>query len=352
MKWTPAFHIMFYPGSWVSKDLYQPFIREVVSKVGGNVSVVHPLHIKHPIESVDDNVYLMGHSMGSYFALKDAKRFGKKVSGLIMLNGNFNERMKMPYPGVSMSDIDVPTLSILNGRDERLPINRAMDDILVKLTEKHKHVSFIVNPFLSHFSGVTEEEGRDMIVDEVTTFIDAVESNSFHEIKKYSGVVDERLQTDVKDMSKDVVLMSDSLHVLDALLKTVLPRFVWNHFHWWAFLFSKPDLYVNYMYDDSQHVFIKGKSNQTKLIEQSIRHWTRLDAQIMTFTLPSIHPAILLWLSLPLYMSRTNLGNLQAPVLILPVNDHICYYKVPHPHRILSSLTASELFNSTIFEKK
>eukprot|EP00952_Eustigmatos_sp_NYUAD-ZCMA_P010982 44753-Eustigmatos_ZCMA.PRE.1 len=90
--------------------------------------------------------------MGCVFALRDAKKYEKKVAGVVLLNANFNERWKMPYPGLSMLDIAVPTLAVLGGRDERLPIGKALDDLHVKLKERHHHVSFVVNPTYDHFT--------------------------------------------------------------------------------------------------------------------------------------------------------------------------------------------------------
>ena len=332
---------MFYTGSWVSRERYAPFLRELG---GGSMIMPDSPCAPHPFANASstEKVYLVGHSLGGFRAALDAMKYPDRVAGLIMINANLNERWKMPYPGIPLARVTVPTLTILAGRDERLPVQRALDDLFVGIDGRHRNHHFWVNRDLGHFSGVADgdPEAAAMITGPIRAFVEGTAAKNMTALRQMTAPLEERFTTHVECLSVTAPIMtSRPCGVVDAILELVMPRCLWEHMHWWYFLQSTPDAHTSYMFEDDHHVMWKGKPGDFERVQPLFATWARRrGATVRRIDLPSVHPSILPYLFLPLFPGKDTL-----PVLTLRVNDNTTYYKIPHPHRVFGSLPLDSL---------
>lgn len=340
------FQYLFYTGSWVSKERYTPFLTTLREKTGV------PVHFrtwfeKNPLkdERTDNTTILVGHSLGGYFALRDAVRHPDKVAGVVLINSHFNDRLTMPYFRVSMRDVFPPVLTLLAGEDDRLPIAKALDDFWSSIQYRDSLKYFVVNPQAGHFSGVADDDldATKTLMRPISLFLDAVRERDYRKIRNFTEPSVRRFEPMIEYLSRDVIMTSRSSNVFDAILSIVLPQWLWRLGHFWWFLSSKPDESVSYMYEDDHHVIWKGKPADGKRAYPVVEQWLRGQSyDFVDFRLPTIHPSILVWVHTPLLPVRCG-NTLFIPRLILPVNANTTYYKMPHPRKVYPLLDKKNL---------
>lgn len=340
MKILSAFQLLFYGGAWVQDQQYKSLICSLREQVNTSVSFMPSLFFDHPLSRPGEKVYLIGHSLGGVRAAWDAMMYPKRVAGLILINSHFNERNRMMYPGLSQENIHVPTLVMMAGRDDRLPINKALDDYFVKLREQYYDHLFVVNKDLDHFDGVTTTRGRDQIVGPVVDFL----RGDLAKLREQEKVLERRFAPDIEMLSQDVYVNSRAFGVIDALLKMVLPRWIWNSGHWIQFLCSDPKGFEHYMYEDDAHVFWKGRTNDDLAnIHERLRKWTGSnDVRVRKLKLYNNILSRFAWMFLPLYVSHSK-RETSVAVLEIPQKNNLSLFKIPHPDRIYGALPINSL---------
>jgi hypothetical protein len=324
-----AFQVLFYGGSWVSRKTYTPFLTSLRQRTSWNITYDSGDQLR---ADTNEKFLLVGHSLGGSQAAMDATRFPEKVAGLVLLNSHFNERCKMPYPGMSAAAISVPTLVVLGGKDERLPINRALDDLYVKLSRNYANVNYVVQPDLGHFPD------DNCTVECIADFA----SGDRKKLQRWTGALEKRFQTPVERLSTGVFVTSRPAGVIDALLEMTLPRCIWQKLHWYYFLTSTPRGFLHYMFEDDHHVLWKGSPSDLDNLEATLSTWARRELTLDVLTLPSIHVSVLWWLGACLYPFYRQ-GKLILPVVVFPIDQNRTYFKIPHPHRIFSILPQKDL---------
>lgn len=343
MKFFPLmFQCLFYTGSWVQEHRYKPLIDRIKTHPDVENIRFHQLFQKPP-ENRNDTI-LIGHSLGGYFALQDAKKYPERVAGVILLNSHFNSRGVMPYPGTALDDIEAPVLTILGGQDDRLPIQKALDDAWQCVQEKEADKFFHVNKDYTHWTGVTETYGQDNIVASTHEFISALSTRNFTEMRMLD-LYRKRFRPDIYHLSMDAVIASQSVNVIDAIIGLVVSRSLWKMAHFLWFLTTKPDDDLSYLFVGDDHIFLKGKEQDEKNYGLLLRQWTRdVPVEIHDYYLPTIHPSILFWLGFPLQPRWKN-NKIIAPRLVLEVNDKTTYYKIPNPRKFFPLLPPSSFFD-------
>lgn len=262
MKILPLFfQLIFYTGSWVPEFKYRSLMNHL-KKHPSIENVQFHQWFSSPPKDRNDTI-LVGHSLGGYFALQDAIRHPERVGGVVLLNSHFNSRGVMPYPRVSITDVQVPVLTILGGNDDRLPIRKAMDDAWECVQERATNKYFKINKEFTHWTGVTEPIGQHKVVKPIYTFIHALESKNFtrmHQMDTYR----QRFRSDLYYLSTDAVVASQSVNIFDAIMGLVLPRMIWKCSHFLWFLTAKPDDVISFLFVDDDHLFLKGKEHDHK----------------------------------------------------------------------------------------
>ena len=335
------FHCLFYTGSWVKEEKYKDLLTEIRKH-----PQVEDVQIHRPFERPQNNTILIGHSLGGYFALKDAQRHPDRVKGVVLVNSHFNSRGVMPYPSIKIHSVQVPVLTILAGKDERLPIRKAMDDAWECAQENEMDKYFVVNRELKHFTGVTNRKKQEKISDPVLKFIDALNTRNFSSLRKME-TYKRRFKPELYYLSPNALIASQSTNVVDAILRVVGPRSFWQFLHFLWFLTTKPNG-MGILYVDDDHIFLKGKKKDRKYYRQLLHEWTReVPTQIHDRNLPKIHPAILFWLLCPLTPQRQG-DTIIAPRLILEVGNETVYYKVPNPRKFFSILPDKSFFDFSL----
>lgn len=338
---TLLFQCLFYTGSWVSEQQYKPFVDYIQNHPHVENVNFHKF-LQSPPKNRNDTI-LIGHSLGGYFALKDAIKYPDRVAGVVLLNSHFNSRGVMPYPRISISDVEVPVLTILGGKDDRLPIKKSMDDAWECIQERETSKFFRVNKNHNHFTGITNVEGQNKVIVPIYKFLDALESRNFTLVRKLE-TYRKRFRPDAFHLSTDAVVASQSVNVIDAILGLVISKFIWKFAHFIWFLTSKPDETLSFLFVDDNHIYLKGKEKDKKNYARLLRDWAGdTPVEIRDFYLPRIHPSILFWLWFPLKPIMKK-DTIIAPRIILEVNNQTTYYKVPNPRKFYTILPKSDFF--------
>lgn len=338
--WSLLFQCLFYTGSWVSEKKYQP----IVSQIRTHPQVDNlSFHSFFPPPKGRNDTVLIGHSLGGYFALWDAIRFPDRVAGVILLNSHFNSRGVMPYPRIPMEKVNVPVLTILAGKDDRLPIRKAMDDAWEAIQENYFDKYFIINKNHNHFTGITNTRGN--VSAQVLEFLDALSTYQFSTIRQKEKHY-QRFRPDLfYRFSENAVITSESVNILDAIFRLVLERSVWRFLHFLWFLSSKPDDVLSFLFLDDDHIYLKGKPSDEKHYKELLKEWMRdVPTEIHDIHLQSIHPCILMWLFFSL-TPKWEKSKITAPRIILKVDNQTTYYKVPNPRKFFTILPQSSFFD-------
>lgn len=343
MKIVPLlFQIVFYTGSWVPPSKYKPLVRQL-EKHPGVENVRFHKWFESPPQGRNDTL-LVGHSLGGYFALRDAVQHPERVAGVVLLNSHFNSRGVMPYPGIPIEKVDVPVLTVLGGKDDRLPIRKAMDDAWECVQERDSNKYFKINKDFTHWTGVTEVLGQEQIVRPIHRFVRALETRNFTEMRQMDTYRN-RFRPDLFYLSTDAVVASQSVNIIDAIMGLVLPRAVWNFAHFLWFLTAKPDEVLSFLFVDDNHLFLKGKEKDNQNYARLLEEWMRdVPFEIRDYYLPPLHPLILFWLFFPLVPCWKN-DRIIAPRIILEVNNETTYYKVPNPRKFFNLLPSDSFFD-------
>lgn len=335
------FQCLFYTGSWVSEKKYENVLSHIQSH-----PLVENVQIHKPFQEPDKNrndTVLIGHSLGGYYALRDAMKFPERVAGVVLWNSHFNSRGVMSYPRIPLHKVPKPVLTILAGNDERLPIRKAMDDSWECSQDRVFDKYFVINQYHGHFTGITGTEGSEKIILPTYTFIQALATRNFSMVRAME-THRRRFIPENYYLSDNAVVVSRPVNFIDALLKIVSPLPLWDLSHFIWFLTSKPTHYMGYLYVDDHHIYLKGSPRDEANYNYLLEEWVRdVPTQIQNYILPTIHPSILFWLFFPI--SPTWDGkSIKAPIIILKVNNQTTYYKVPNPRKFFSILPEDSFF--------
>lgn len=250
----------------------------------------------------------------------------------------------MPYPSIKIHEVKVPVLTILAGRDERLPIRKAMDDAWECAQEDEMDKYFVVNKELRHFSGVAGKNKQEKIVKPILEFVDALDTRNFSSLRKLE-THRRRFKPELYYLSPNALIASQSVNFIDAILRIVGPRTLWKFLHFLWFLTTKPNNDMGILFVDDNHIYLKGKKKDHQYYRQLLHEWTReVPTRIRDRYLPPIHPSILFWLLCPL-TPRKKGNKIIAPRLLLEVGNDTVYYKVPNPRKFFSLLPDESFFD-------
>lgn len=346
---TYGYNIVMFPGSHIPTHRYQKLATHLQSCLGNGTHVKVETYNPFRRRLYPNDTILVGHSFGGTFALWSAHQ--PNVRGIVLLYSHFNSRRQMWYPGIDLSAIDVPVLTILGTEDERLPFHKAIEDLF----ERHRRENedsvhnkyFLTKRGFRHFSGIGNEEDNDddalTLASDIASFI-----QSMYRYDKSVTDEDTCLWFDRSDrihlptFTRD---LSQSLNLLDALLQTAeMPG--WWTFHFLMFLFSKPSAHRHYKFTLGDSLLLK----TSHLSKDQFHHFLRcelfphIEIEWREIVLPSIHPAIMTWLLreprlVPQRHDSSSLRPWKGEILILPVNDNVTYYRVPNRRWMLSNAT-------------
>lgn len=349
MKLKLLFQVFFYCGSFVSKHKYTPFLDLLRRENNCQVTVLKSFDSIGCVRDKNDSI-LIGHSLGGVSALYDALRFGDNVKGVILLQSHLNSRNKMPYPGIPARKVNVPLLTILAGKDGRLPIQRSIDDLYEKVKRGYNNHFYIINKNFSHFTGVVEGgcSEKEMLINQTTVFIRAVSNNNFTKLRQQGASLERRLQYNIANLTNSPTIHSDTFGVIDALLSLVLPQSVWRFIHWTYFVESRVEKNNHHMYEDDDHIFWKSSQDDVGRIHKSVDQWMfdkkfQVDNYIIP-TFPMFWPlAFFVWSLFPTIPYSCN-DTVIIPMITMKVFN-TTHYKLPHPHTLFHQQNPLKLLN-------
>lgn len=164
--------IGFIKGSFIDEEFYQPFFDNLQEYSQEKLNITFLPY--QPFQKVENNTILIGHSFGGFFSLlytiNEQIKNRNNIQKLVLINSHFNARYKMPYFKILPDSIHVPTLILLNRKDEKLPLNRALDDYNYVYEKKDFSKQFFINNG-NHTSSFTEPKEMDIVCIQIMEFI-------------------------------------------------------------------------------------------------------------------------------------------------------------------------------------
>jgi hypothetical protein len=282
----------------------------------------------------------------------------------VFINGNFNQRQKMPYTGIRLLSVQQPILMLLNSRDERLPVAKALDDLYVRCDERITNKFFMVNPG-THFSSFTQPDEIETVSNQICDFIESIDRRNFTNMNKHT----ENLALSHRWFMHDRRFSSNLQWIPNWIIPYVWLGFQRVHQHYVRaintvyfekycdFLRSTPTN-RNYMYSTDKCVLYK--TNRVKNIEHSLReyfnisiHWNiiHLVSRNHSVTNIQILGGLVKWLYTDIPKVHVDKGhtldpdihNLDQPrivcdLFVLPIKDQVVYYKFPSKTSILQKI--------------
>jgi hypothetical protein len=327
-----AFQILLYKGSQTDPKIYNPLIQKINQLTKKNVTISDYKFFKR--NSFDNDTLLIGHSFGGYFSLLDYFHNKDKIKGIVLLNSHFNSRQKAIYPAIRQKDIDIPVLTMLGMKDERLPIKIGIDDYFEKIEKHLTDKYYIINENQTHFTGLNEFETSDTIIlaNQITDFINDISNNNFSNTLQNIKSTDDIFKYDFNNIIKNTLDFNWSLNLYDGLLKIAISEFLWNYIHYLWFLYSKPTEDFNIQFFDGKSIFLKTKNiTIDHLIQQYENNFNiKLNLKSKVLTLPTLGISIPIWLSMIPFVN-----NKEYQIIQIIINNNTVYYKLPNPNRIL-----------------
>ena len=329
---TTPYKIMFFPGSFIKNEVYEPFLTNIQrnlheKKIKVDITIEKYLPLKEENEINEDTI-LIGHSFGSYFALLNciySKKYhntNKNIKGCILINGHYNQRQKMLYSTINMKEIAQPVLMILNKDDEKLPLHKAIDDMFIKYEENIDNKYFVINNG-THLSSFVNDS---VIEDQITLFIENIHHKNFE-------LFEEKTNNLYKNMNWN------------------FNNTIYYHAHEFKrFLKSRPVL-TNYLYATPEYVLLKTNNvninewiyNEYDTLNISVSNHLQLKKIYLPFgqnlneysTIRSFFFLYTLtyWLNYkPIISVKKNIIKME--VLVIPIKDDIVYYKFPNKYKL------------------
>jgi hypothetical protein len=307
---------MFFPGSFVKQETYTSTLNNIHEKlfqkqIYTDISIENYLPLKH----IHEDTIIICHSFGSYFGLLNCIKNANNdhIKGCILINGHFNQRNKMLYSGIEMQSVRPPVLTILCHNDDKLPFQKALDDLFVKYENRISDKYFVLNPgdHLSSFQNDTLMENQ------IVSFIENI-----HERRNFSYF---------ENMTRELYQKSNW-----QLNNTVY----YSECEFKAFLKSKPFSH-NHLLQTTDYILLKTKNVD---IEEWIRtEYSEKPLVIKKNYLPfgencnkyEMIRKSFFWYTLSnwlLYSPKIQqfTDYVEMEILVIPVKDDIVYYKIPN----------------------
>jgi hypothetical protein len=328
-----AFTIYLYKGSQTDSKIYQNLIHSI-EKNTNKTCIIKPYSFFGRNKFTNDSI-IIGHSFGGYFSLLDSlaeKKDANKIKGIILLNSHFNSLGKAWYPRIKQKDIEIPVLTILGAKDNRLPLKISLWDYYEKNQEHFFDKFYIIDKEREHFTGlennVTESEKLGFII---SNFITNVQESNFTQTMKHAKETDKVWKYNFFNILDSTLNFSWSMNIYDGIAKIVMDPRQWYFIHFCLFLLFQPTNESNAQFHDDNSIYFKTRN---VCPEQMISEYEKQLSFNMTpqkINLPTIHPSIPVWLS---WIPKVTNDSYQ--VVILPINNNTIYYKFPNPYRILA----------------
>ena len=165
------------PGSGIDHTFYDTFKNKLKTDIHSPFGTTITNMNYCLFQKIPPNTILVGHSFGGFLALlycvRETLYSESNIIGCVLINSHFNERIKMPYPGIRLQSVEQPTLVLLGRKDNKLPIQKAMDDykVMTELSELYpKNKEFVVSD-ATHTSIFTDPDEMDLAIRNIECFV-------------------------------------------------------------------------------------------------------------------------------------------------------------------------------------
>jgi hypothetical protein len=322
--------LMFLPGSKIDPQIYDPFLQHLSSQTEMNNLTNSPvLSIPYlPFLKLKEPTVLIGHSFGGFYALLNALRDPENVKACILINSHFNQRMKMPYLTIPLSKVEVPTLTLLTTEDSYLPLDKAMDDVMVKFEEGINNHHFIIN-IGTHLSVFENSLETEMIVKQMIKFIEAVDSLDMSFYYKKDKAMYQKLNW---NFEKTETLTKYPLFLMN---RPYLKNILYSELHYSYYKTKNVDFFPILTTEIEKEFDVQVSIQPVKYkIVKTLPDWKMFSQYPYFFSK---------WY---LYKPKAQFVNdvLEIEVLVIPIKEDIVYYKFPSKYSLWKILY---LYNSS-----
>lgn len=353
-----SIRILFSPGSQVKKSFYKPFIDKLQTKLNT------PIYFYDEIPSNrinDDQEIIISHSFGGTIALCDfLSKKRQRVIGSVLINSHFNHRSKMPYFPIDQKRINIPTLTILNTKDERLPLTSSIDDFLVSYQENIPKKYYLLNNG-THFSSFENNKEMDLLVLQVSNFVKESIGGNFQRTSYVTNYITNKhgwFFNDRNLSNTNIInnfprfLVSNPFQNNSFYLNTKYILYKTNNINITKVLNQYFDLNINYnitnLRDIHYYDYLNSTDTVIKIAKNFMKGATPLNLYLITeFFIKDIINEFIYRLKIPFlliqwftYEPRMSINNstLYCEVLSVPIRDQIVYYKFPSKNKMFEFL--------------
>jgi hypothetical protein len=330
-----AFHLIFYPGSFVKNDYYEPFLQKLKHKIPIE-SVSFRTNPFLPLATENNNTILMAHSFGGYKALNDYLYNSTNIEKIVLLSSHTNYAGKVPYPSIDERKINVPLLIHCGTKDRRIPFSVLLQDFWKQLDEPYIHFKskYIFQKSWTHFQAF-EKDSLEESTKDVAEFITNEQDSESIEKTKYEYSFKPYMQLPYFHN------IDFDLCFLDSLLKIITNPIHHKWLHHIYFLCSTPsDFYTLSNTDFTNSFLIKTTTVEPAQIEEGYKTMFYDESIVskVVFSRTTIPPTVFglyVWLmGSPSIKKKENTLNIEYYYIHFPAGKN--YYKIPSPKRYLT----------------
>ena len=368
-KTIHSLQILFAPGSNIQRRFYVPFLKKLENKIK------HPVNFYDDFNNFNDKHIVIAHSFGgttsicNYLMNKDTNN----VLGSIIINCHFNQRNKMPYFPINQNEVKIPVLTILNSKDEQLPLHASIDDFLVSHQEDIPNKYYYINPG-THYSTFEDPLQMEIVTSQIANFIQEIKRQRFNQSHFYKHYLtnrhswffqdrhlpNTRIQPNfpsflVSNPYKNNSIYLNHKYVLFKTKNINIVEYLDDYYHL-HMNYSQINLYNIYYKDifNSSHAFTKIiDANPMKLSHNAtfLQH-AYFTSLIMEYFIKDLSNDFLYKSKIPsflvmwfTYEPRIMIidNKLTCEVLTVPIRDGIVYYKFPSKHKVFEFLSQQNL---------
>ena len=331
-----AFHLIFYPGSFVKNDYYAPFLQKLGDKIPIE-SVTFRTNPWLPFQTQNNNTILVAHSFGGYKALNDYLHNSSNIEKIVLISSHTNYAAKAPYPSIDEKKIRAPLLIHCGTQDKRLPFPILLQDFWKRLEDPHFSFKskYIFKKDWSHFQAF-EEEFVDESTRDIVDFI--MSQHDSENVEKTKSMYSFKPFIQLPYIQN----VDFELCFLDSFLKLIINPIHHKWLHHIYFLCSTPSNFSTFSNTDFTNSYlIKTTTVESESVERAYKDMflNKSISSDITFFRRSISPTVFglyIWLlGRPLIRKKGEKFEVEYYHIHFPTGNN--YYKIPSPKRYLTN---------------
>jgi hypothetical protein len=325
-----AFQIYLLKGSFVNDNIYKSFTNQLSQSLNKTIEIKEAQLFER--NTYNKDTILIGHSFGGYLALLDYFKNKDKIKGIVLINSHFNTNKKAIYPSLNQESFSIPILTIIGGKDNKLPIDISFDDFQHQQKWYLKDKYYYIDKNIDHYNIFTNYKITKNNVNLITEFIKSIKNKEFNYFENKIKENNKEYIWNKFEICKFKKNFSNSFNILDAFFNLIIGDLLWNLIHFNLFLLHKP-IYNDGLFINQKNIYLKTNHKNESTI---INDYEKVNKIIKNYdyeikNLGIIYPySISKWL---FCNPKIKKDSYEIYKISLPFN--MTYYKFPNPNYLI-----------------